>query len=141
MDNELDPVVGNWYQHLDKGQMFQVVAIDNNEALIELQHFDGDLEEVELNVWRNLDIAIAAAPEDWTGPVDDIERDDLDYTETAMSDSDWQNALQETRSDEKEAWERKSLPDQDSDIDATNGAEETCDPEEIEALQSDSTIS
>ncbi len=28
MDNELDPIVGNWYRHLDKGQIFRVVALD-----------------------------------------------------------------------------------------------------------------
>jgi len=57
-----------------------------------------------------------------------------------MSGRDWRNALHQTPSDVKEAWERKGLPDENSDIGAANGAEETCDPEEIEALQSDSSI-
>ncbi|MCP5093465.1 MAG: hypothetical protein GY949_21350 [Gammaproteobacteria bacterium] len=30
MGNELDPLIGNWYQHLDKGQMFRVVAFDED---------------------------------------------------------------------------------------------------------------
>ena len=34
-------------------------------------------------------------PEDWTGPMDDIERDDLGYTETDMSAEDWAEPLGE----------------------------------------------
>ncbi len=48
MVNELDPLTGTWYRHLDKGQMFRVVAFDEHDALVELQHFDGDIEEVDL---------------------------------------------------------------------------------------------
>jgi RNA polymerase-binding transcription factor DksA len=81
MDNQIDPAVGSWYQHLDDGDLFQVVGVDEDEQLIEFQHFDGDIEEVTLNEWRTWDIEVTAAPEDWTGPVDDIERDDLDYSE------------------------------------------------------------
>jgi hypothetical protein len=67
MVNELDPLIGNWYRHLDKGQMFRVVAFDEHDALVELQHFDGDIEEVDLTAWRSMDLEIAEAPEDWTG--------------------------------------------------------------------------
>ena len=41
MDNQIDPAVGNWYQHLDDGRLFQVVAVDDEEELVEFQHFDG----------------------------------------------------------------------------------------------------
>jgi len=27
MDKDLDPILGNWYRHLDKGQMVKVVAL------------------------------------------------------------------------------------------------------------------
>jgi len=45
MDTLIDPIFGNWYRHLDKGQMFMVVAVDESDSLVELQHFDGDVEE------------------------------------------------------------------------------------------------
>jgi hypothetical protein len=44
MSNELDPILGNWYQHLDKGGLFRVVAIDEDNAVIEIQNFDGDVD-------------------------------------------------------------------------------------------------
>jgi hypothetical protein len=82
MKDELEPVVGNWYVHLDKGTPFQVVSIDEQARTIELQHFDGDLEECDFEEWRAMDLELGEEPEDWTGPVDDIEKDDLGYTET-----------------------------------------------------------
>ncbi|HEX7060849.1 MAG TPA: TraR/DksA family transcriptional regulator [Woeseiaceae bacterium] len=81
MENDIEPVVGNWYQHLDDGTLFQVTAMDEDESLVEFQNFDGDIGEVSLDEWRNWDIEVSDPPEDWTGPVDDIEIDDLDYSE------------------------------------------------------------
>jgi len=85
MITEADPVIRNWYQHLDKGQRFRVVAVDNDAGLIEIQHFDGDLEEIELAVWRQMDLEPIEAPENWAGALDISEKDDLgtEVTDTA----------------------------------------------------------
>lgn len=85
MDNDIEPAVGNWYQHLDDGQLFQVTAFDEDESLVEFQNFDGDIGEVSLDEWHNWDIEVSDPPEDWTGPVDDIDIDDLDYSEIRSS--------------------------------------------------------
>ena len=135
MDIELDPIVGTWYRHLDKGQMFWVVALDEGEALIELQHFDGDIEEVDLTSWHGMDLEIAEAPEDWTGPMDDIERDDLGYSETAMSGSDWRGPLQETPLEQTEAWENTESEEDRADPGEGQSAEELWEPEKIEAVE------
>ena len=95
MATQNEPVVSQWYRHLDKGQQFQVTAFDETEGSVEVQHFDGDVEEIDLDDWREWDIEPIEPPEDWTGPVDDIERDDLGYTETDMTPQDWQEPLQE----------------------------------------------
>lgn len=88
MAGDLDPIVGNWYRHLDKGQMFTVVAVDDLDGVIDVQHFDGDIAEVTLGNWLNMELELAEAPEDRTGPADDVERNDLGYSETAMSAED-----------------------------------------------------
>jgi hypothetical protein len=90
-----EPVVFQWYRHLDKGQQFYVTAFDEEEGAVEIQHFDGDLEEVDLDDWHQLDIEPIEPPEDWTGPVDDVERDDLGYTDTDMTRDDWEKPLRE----------------------------------------------
>lgn len=45
----IDPVVGDWYA--SHGQLFEVIALDEDERLIEVQHADGDLEEIEQDDW------------------------------------------------------------------------------------------
>ncbi len=111
MPNELDPIIGQWYVHRDKGEMFRVVAVDAASGCIEIQSFDGDVEEVEAGAWRDMDIETAAAPEDWTGPFDDIEPDDLGLTETAMSTQDWRRSLDPIQTAE-EPWQDTRLPDE-----------------------------
>ena len=98
------PLIGQWYQHLDKGGIFQVTAIDEKSATIETQSFDGDVDEIDQATWDILPLALAEPPQNWTGPVDDVEIDDLGYLDTEMSHRDWEEPLQpfETAT---EAWE------------------------------------
>ena len=139
MNTEPDPIVGNWYRHLDKGQMFRVIAFDESDATIELQHFDGDIEEVSLVAWRAMDLEVSEAPEDWTGPMDDIEQDDLGYSsETAMSDEDWRKPLQEIRGDEHEAWENTAEREETENLEERPSVEELWEPQKIENLDKDS---
>ena len=107
MVEDLDPIVGNWYQHLDKGQKFEVVAVDEDEGVVEIQHFDGDVEELDLDTWYELAIEGSEPPEDWTGPVDDIEEDDLGYTETEMGPDDWKSSMEEVPPQGREEGERE----------------------------------
>lgn len=97
MATDTDPIIGNWYRHLDKGQEFIVVALDDDRGLVEVQHFDGDIEEIERETWYGLPLETIEQPEDWTGPIDDIELDDLGYTETEMGGADWSEPLEEVR--------------------------------------------
>lgn len=106
MVEDLDPIVGNWYRHLDKGQKFEVVAVDEDEGIVEIQHFDGDVEELDLDAWYELEIEGAEPPEDWTGPLDDIEEDDLGYTETDMGSDDWKSSFEEIPAQAREEGEQ-----------------------------------
>ncbi len=62
----IEPVVGDWYR--SHGQLFEVVATDEDEQLIEIQHADGNLEEIDLDDWttrvRAGSLATAEPPED-----------------------------------------------------------------------------
>ena len=111
MVTEFDPIVGNWYQHLDKGQFFEVVAVDQEGGTVDIQHFDGDLEEVSVEGWYQWDIEPGEAPEDWTGAMDDVVRDDLGYTETEMRQEDWSEPLEEVRV----SWQSAEEPPEEQD--------------------------
>lgn len=120
MARDLDPIVGGWYKHLDKGQVFRVIEVDEDNDMIEVQHFDGDLEQFDSDEWFEMDLVRAAEPEDWTGPVDDVERDDLGYTETDMSERDWRKSLdEEDKEGSKERWEDER-PENDRDEDESS---------------------
>lgn len=95
MPTESDPIAGNWYQHRDKGQIFHVIDVDETGAMITTQHFDGDIEGITLDEWYEMELEPIEAPEDWTGPMDDITQDDLGYTDTAMGPADWAVLLEE----------------------------------------------
>lgn len=139
MDKDLDPIIGNWYRHLDKGQMFQVIAFDDSDATVELQHFDGDIEEVSLPAWNDMDLEVSEAPEDWTGPMDDVEQDDLGYSsETAMSAEDWRTPLQEVPGDSHEKWEDTAEPETNENRDEKPLAEELWEPQKIEGIDEES---
>ncbi len=96
MQSKRNPIVGNWYQRLDKGQEFTVVAFDEDARLVEMQHFDGDLEEMDLDTWYQLEILPIEEPENWSGPFDVGEIDDLTGTEvTDTPPEDWNEPLDE----------------------------------------------
>ena len=74
------PEVGQWYRHLDKGEVFQVVGLDEPSGTIEIQSFDGDVDEIDAEAWNGLLVERTEQPEDWTEPMDemdDIEPDDV----------------------------------------------------------------
>ena len=49
MATDADPIAGNWYYRQDKGQRFEVINFDEREGAVEIQHFDGDVEEMSLD--------------------------------------------------------------------------------------------
>jgi len=65
------------------GSLFEVVAVDEDDATIELQHFDGTIDEVDLDGWVDLHAEPAEAPEDWSGSVD-IDLEDLPDPESSL---------------------------------------------------------
>ena len=89
MPNQLDPIIDQWYAHLDKGQRFFVVAIDEDEKTVDIQQFDGDLQELSMSEWRDLKIELSEEPENWTGALDIAEEDDLGTGVTDTRPEDW----------------------------------------------------
>lgn len=95
------PIVSQWYRHFDKGQRFQVTAFDEDAGTVAIQNFDGDVEEIDIDEWYLLEVEPIEPPEDWTGPVDVVERDDLGYSDTGMSGEDWSEPLEEGNEEEQ----------------------------------------
>jgi hypothetical protein len=109
MANELEPRLDQWYSFHSSDELFRVVALD--DGAIEIQSFDGDIQELDVDAWRDLDIELAEPPENWTGPFD-IEPDDVDDTENALRRSEAHAGLQPGVSD-VQTWREGRSPDED----------------------------
>ena len=104
MATELEPLVDQWYQHLDKGQKFTVVAIDDVTERIELQHFDGDLEEISFDEWSEFQLDLCDEPDNWIGALDIGELDDMGTEITDTDEDDLYESFDEFNSyDEEQA--------------------------------------
>ena len=55
------PVVGEWYRRFN-GALFEVVAIDRDDGTVEVQHFDGTVEEFDLEAWEEMEFEEAQPP-------------------------------------------------------------------------------
>jgi len=97
MVTEADPITDNWYLHLDKGQRFLVIEVDEENGLVELQYFDGNIDEIELSQWHDMELERIEEPENWSGPMDIAEIDDLGTSVTDTNADDWQEPTQELR--------------------------------------------
>jgi hypothetical protein len=107
--SDVDPIIGNWYRNQETGNDFEVVALDEDAQTIEIQYFDGELEELDLDAWYELAIESIEAPEDWSGPFDELESDDLGYDEDAKE------AEKETENEDELSDEDDLLADRDED--------------------------
>jgi|SRR5665213_251778 len=88
------PEVGEWYQ-VRNGNTFEVVAVDADDRTIEVQYFDGTVEEFDLEDWEaqrvSGDIEHVEAPEDWSGSVD-VDGEDAAPTPNSGYEKDQQMA-------------------------------------------------
>ena len=79
MIGEFDPIEGNWYCRLDKGAEFMVIDVDEKIGTVDIQYLDGDLEELDIEEWNEMDLEESEVPVDWSGPLDELEPGDLGY--------------------------------------------------------------
>jgi hypothetical protein len=106
------PVVGDWYRR-PGGALFEVVALDRDDATGGVQHFDGTLEEFELESWAEQEFEEAQAPEDWSGSVD-VDSEDYEADREVASGTGWTDPL--TSLDRSEASGYSEWPSSPRDL-------------------------
>lgn len=67
MRKHITPEVGSWYQDQIEERLFEVVAIDEETDSIDIQYFEGEIQEYDYETWQSLEVVNAEPPEDWTG--------------------------------------------------------------------------
>jgi hypothetical protein len=102
---EYEPTVGQWYEDLENDETFQVLRVDEDREVVEIQHLDGDIEELDVDGWAELDLELSEEPEGWSGSRAEKEADD---EEDEDEDDDWDDDDDEDDDD---------LDDEDDDND------------------------
>jgi hypothetical protein len=105
MSDIYDAVVGHWYLRQDTGETFWVTDQDNESGTVEIQTSDGDLDELDEEVWQSLPLVLAEPPQDWTGPMDDVTAEDQEDLETDPAQA-------ESSVSSAESWEDSSPADE-----------------------------
>lgn len=93
MSTEIEPIVGEWYEQPSGGQVFQVVAVNEDAETVEVQLFDGDIAEFSFEDWYELDLVATVEPEDFSGPYDNMDAEDMGYSDTGLSHTHWGSPL------------------------------------------------
>ncbi len=88
MSRDFDPVPGQWYEDLDREEVFKVVSLDPDDMLVRIQWLDGEYEELDLEAWNELDLEQAEEPEGWVDEDEDLDEEDEDEDEEDL-DEDW----------------------------------------------------
>ncbi len=91
MGREYEPTVGQWYEDLENEETFQVLKVDEDREIVEIQHLDGDVEELDVDGWAELDLELTEEPEGWSGSKaekDAEEEEDEDWEDDEDEDED-----------------------------------------------------
>ncbi len=72
---DTEPVVGNWYKALDSDRQFEVIAVDEYEGTVAIQYAEGELRQLTLDGWYEMEVEPGDADERWAATVHDVEED------------------------------------------------------------------
>ena len=86
MSREYAPTPGKWYENKEEEETFRVLTVDEDDELVEIEYVDGEIEELDLDTWHELDLELTEEPEGWAG--DDDADDDEDDEEEEEFDED-----------------------------------------------------
>ena len=78
VSRDYEPVPGQWYENLEEEESFRVLSVDEDSELVEIEYLDGDIEEIDIEAWHEMDLEHTDEPEGWSEPEEDEEEDEDD---------------------------------------------------------------
>jgi hypothetical protein len=76
VSRDYEPVPGQWYENLEEEESFRVLSVDEDSELVEIEYLDGDIEEIDLEAWHEMDLEHTDEPEGWSEPEEDEDEDE-----------------------------------------------------------------
>jgi hypothetical protein len=105
VSRDYEPVPGQWYENLEEEEPFRVLSMDEDSELVEIEYLDGDIEEIDLETWHEMDLELTQEPEGWSESHDDEdeeEDEDDDWDDEDEEDDDLDEDEDEDEPDERE---------------------------------------
>jgi hypothetical protein len=106
VSRDYEPVPGQWYENLEEEESFRVLSVDEDSELVEIEYLDGDIEEIDIEAWHEMDLEHTDEPEGWSEPEED-EEDDEDDEDFDEDDEDDDEDDDDFDDDEDEAEEER----------------------------------
>ena len=97
VSRDYEPVPSQWYENVEEEESFRVLSVDEDSELVEIEYLDGDIEEIDLETWHEMDLERIEEPEGWSesddedadaDEEDDEDEDDLDDDDEDEDDVD-----------------------------------------------------
>ncbi len=85
---DYEPVKGQWYENGEEDETFRVLSVDEDAELVEIEYLDGDIEELDIDSWHEMDLERIPVPEGWTEAADADDDDDWDEDEEDEDEDD-----------------------------------------------------
>jgi len=108
VSRDYEPVAGQWYENLEEEESFRVLSVDEDSELVEIEYLDGDIEELDIEAWHEMDLDRIEEPEGWSESDADDEAeddDDLDDDEDDEDDDDdWDDDEEDDDGDQREEY-------------------------------------
>jgi len=95
VSRDKEPVVGQWYVNAEEEETFRVITVDEDAEMVEIEYLDGELEELDIDEWHELDLELTTEPEGWSEDEQEEEDDDEDEDE-----DDWDEDEDEDEDDD-----------------------------------------
>jgi Family of unknown function (DUF6763) len=106
VSRDYEPVPGQWYENLEDEESFRVLTVDEDSELVEIEYLDGEIEEIDLETWHEMDLDQIDEPEGWAESEDDEDEDeDEDEEEEEEDDDDWDEDEDEDDEDDDDDWD------------------------------------
>ena len=88
VSRDYEPVPSQWYENVEEEESFRVLSVDEDSELVEIEYLDGDIEELDLEAWHEMDLEKIAQPEGWSESDDEDTDEDEEWDEEDDEDED-----------------------------------------------------
>ena len=106
MSRDYETVPGKWYEDLEEEESFRVLKVDEDAELVEIEHLDGEIEEIDLETWHEMDLEPTEEPEGWAESEEEEEDEDED-------DEDWDEDEDDEDEDDEDDWDEDEEDERD----------------------------